>query len=284
MLCKYNFALCKLCPGPQAYVAQVIVAVRYLTMSKRSRSHIQGMADAIVDGFQRWLDEFQRHLDDEQDQSDIRRVYKQCIQALYRRAALMEERKESQSRACKLSKMRNNFPNNTLKHKRSPGKKRLKHRVPEIPRPGEPGEMPADLVKKASPPGFQISHVHCSGRWTLKADNFYISRSWRKYGHIEAGVLVLATAWERYMKLYGLTYCPIEGLMEKAQAIETNTESRMAYSSFAHSTLGKALSAHTKVACSFRSSSSVSRFSEAASDISEQAAALYLSAVSSDSD
>ena len=278
-------------------MAQVIVAVRFLTMSKRTRTHpqarvsvetgcishamsdndIHAMAETIVD-------EFQRHLDDEQDQSDIRRVYKQCIQALNRRVELMEERQESQSRACKLSKMRNNFPNNTLKHKRSPGKKRLKCRV--IPTPGEPGEMPADLVKKASPPGFQISHVQCSGRWILipQVDcSGSLSRSWRKHGHIEAGVLILATAWERYMKLYGLTSCPIEGLMEKAQAIKRNTESRMAYSSFAHSTLGKALSAHTKVACSFRSSSSVSLFSEAASDISEQAAASD-AAVSSDSD
>ena len=77
-------------------MAQVIVAVRFLTMSKRTRTHpqarvsvetgcishamsdndIHAMAETIVD-------EFQRHLDDEQDQSDIRRVYVQCIQFLY---------------------------------------------------------------------------------------------------------------------------------------------------------------------------------------------------------
>ena len=252
MLCKYNFALCKLCPGPQAYVAQVIVAVRSLTMSQRTLTHpqarvsvetgcishamsdndIHAMAETIVD-------EFQRHLDDEQDQSDIRRG----IQALYRRAALMEERKESQSRACKLSKMRNNFPKNTLKHKESLGKKRLQCRVPYIIRHGEPGEMPVDFVKKvflkqmydlgkslarAAPPGCKIYHDLVNGRWMVNLGNSNTqSRSWSKYGHIESGVLILAKAWEGHMELYGLPTCPIEGLMKKAEAIEQNTKSRI---------------------------------------------------------
>ena len=237
-----------------------------------SDNDIHAMAETIVD-------EFQRHLDDEQDQSDIRRVYKQCIQALYRRAALMEERKESQSRACKLSKMRNNFLKNTLKHKESLGKKRLQCRVPYIIRHGEPGEMPVDFVKKvflkqmydlgkslarASPPGFKI--VHCIGarRWMVHLGNSNTqSRSWSKYGHIESGVLILAKAWEGYMELCGLPTCPIEGLMELAKAIESK------YPDFkmAESPLGKAISAY---AVSEAAASSVS--SEASSASASDAA------------
>ena len=249
-------------------MAQVIVAVRYLTLSKRSRSHIQGMADAIVDGFQRWLDELSRlFFDDEQDQSDIRRVYVQCIQALYRRVALMEERKESQSRACKLSKMRNKFPKNTLKHKESRGKKRLQCRVPYIIRHGEPGEMPVDFVtnifQKASPPGCKMYHDQFSGRWMVKLGTYSKSRSWIKYGHTESGVLILAKAWERYMELYGLPNCPIKGLMELAKAIESNCPT----SSLAESPLGKAISAY---AVSEAAASSVS--SEASSASASDAA------------
>ena len=44
-------------------------------------------------------------------------------------------------------------------------------------------------------------------------DGYTKSRSWLKYGHTEAAVLVLCKAWRRFMDLFGLQECPIKDLL-----------------------------------------------------------------------
>ena len=194
---------------------EVLLEVLALREFKKSPLEDILQADEIVEQFDKW------------DQAEIEEDKKKSKEH-------KEERKEYKAT---LKDMRKDFRERALANKKMPCKKRGRYKNPltkeerqRLPTNVVPGFLRSDDVQSMAPPGCKVWHDEFCGRWQVTLDNYTKSRSWLKYGHTESAYLVLAKAWERFMELYGLTDCPVNGLLEKAAEIEKSAKSKLAVS------------------------------------------------------
>ena len=194
---------------------EVLLEVLALREFKKSPLEDILQADEIVEQFDKW------------DQAEIEEDKQKGKEH-------KEERKEYKAT---LKDMRKDFRERALANKKMPCKKRGRYKNPltkeerqRFPTNVVPGHLEVDIVQSMAPPGCRVWHDEFCGRWMIILDNYTKSRSWLKYGHTESAHLVLAKAWERFMELYGLTACPVNGLLEKAAEIEKSAKSKLAVS------------------------------------------------------
>ena len=194
---------------------EVLIEVLALREFKRSPLEDILQSDEIVEQF------------DNRDQAEIEKDKEEG-------KAHKVERKEYKA---KLKDMRKEFRRKVLADKKLACKNRARYKNPltreerqRLPTNVVPGVLRSDIVQSMAPPGCKVWHDEFSGRWQVTLDNYTKSRSWLKYGHTESAYLVLAKAWERFMELYGLTACPVKGLLEQAAEIEKSAKSKLAVS------------------------------------------------------